>query len=93
MSSIKPKVSKTITQERLEARRQYEIARSQTPERKTYQLELHRKNYAKRVDLGLCRDCGKLPIEGQTRCEACRDKHKADGRRRNAERREQKQQG
>ena len=83
----KPKDAKKTVEERLETRREYDRARNQAPERKAYDREQQKRVQAKKAELGLCRDCGNAPIKGQARCEACRDKHRADGRRRNAERR------
>ena len=33
------------------------------------------KNRLQRKEAGLCKDCPNKSIPGQTRCEACRDKH------------------
>ena len=76
-----PKVNTEPTQEGLETRRVYDRARSQTPKRKAYKQEYRRKYTRQKIEQGLCRDCRKPAIEGQTRCETCRDKHRASCRR------------
>ena len=79
------KVNTEPTQERLETRRVYDRARNQTPNRKAYNQEHQRKYRRQNIEKGLCRDCRKPAIEGQTRCETCRDKHRARCRRSSAD--------
>ena len=84
----KPSLPKKTIEERLEARQAYDKARNQTPERKVYQNAHQKQLKAKKAALGLCRDFRQPPISGQTRCETCRDKHRATNRSRNTERRD-----
>ena len=79
------KVNTEPTQEGLETRRVYDRARSQTPKRKAYNQEHQRKYRRQNIEKGLCRDCRKSAIEGQTRCETCRDKHRPRCRRSSAD--------
>ena len=66
--------SKTPEEQR-EARRVYDQARSQKPERKEA-MRLHATKLQKeRKVAGLCVGCRNQPIPGQTRCEKCRNKH------------------
>ena len=85
-----PRVPTKTIQERLENRREYDKAKSQAPVLKASQRKLYRQRQVKRTELCLCRDCASPAIENQVRCEACRNKHNADGRRRNAERKAQR---
>lgn len=86
----KPRGAQKTLQERLETQREYERARRQSAECKAYQRETQKQLRIKGLALGLCRDCGKPSIEGQTRCEVCRDKHRPSCRRPTAERRAQR---
>ncbi len=71
----KPRVPTRTAEERIEARREYDKARSQTPERKEADRLRARQVRLERKEAGQCRDCSNEAIPGQTRCESCRDSH------------------
>ena len=73
----KPRVPTKTAEERIESRRKYEQTRSQTAERKDLQRLKAQRVRQERKAAGLCRDCANAVIPGQTRCEVCRDKHRA----------------
>ena len=67
----KPKVPTRTAEEQIQARRDYDKARSQTPERKEA-ARLHARQVLKdKKERGQCRVCPNEAIPGQT----CRDKH------------------
>ena len=70
-----PKAKKTP-----EDRREYELARSQTPERKEYARQLRRKKTQFAKETGKCRNCHKPSIPGQTNCEECAERHRISRR-------------
>ena len=70
-----------------EARREYEQVRSQHPERKEYQRLHEQKKRERAKELGLCRNCSKPAIPGQSRCETCAGNHRQSRRRSDANRR------
>ena len=72
----KPRIPTRTDEKRTKARRDYDKARDQKPERKEAARLLARKNLEKRKAAGLCKSCPSQAIPGQTRCEACRDKHR-----------------
>ena len=70
-----PKVPTKTVEERIEAQRQRDRARNQTPERKEFQrLQAQKARQERKAD-GLCKACPNPAIRGQTRCDTCRDKH------------------
>ena len=71
----KPRVPTKTVEERIEAQRQRDRARNQTPERKEAERLQKQKARRERKAAGLCKTCPNPAIPGQTRCEACRDKH------------------
>ena len=71
----KPRVSTRTVEEQTEARREYDKARSQTPERKEAGRLRARQVRLERKEAGQCQACSNEAIPGQTRCESCRDKH------------------
>ena len=79
-----PKVKQTPQE-----RREYERARSQTPERKEYRRQLRRKNTQIAKETGKCRNCSKLAIPGQTNCEGCAERHRISRRAYDVKRRTQ----
>ena len=72
-------------EDRKQTKRELDRTRNQTPERKAFLRLQQQKLRENRKALGQCRNCPQKAIPGQVRCEACRDKHQADNRRRNAE--------
>ena len=70
-----PRVPTKTVEERIEAQRQRDRARNQTPERKEAERLQKQKARRERKAAGLCKTCPNPAIPGQTRCEACRDKH------------------
>ncbi len=84
-----PRVPTKTAEEQREARCVYEQARRQKPERKEA-MRLHAKKLREeRKKTGQCRVCSNQAIPGQTRCEICRDKHRANRQLYDAKRREQ----
>ena len=73
----KPRIPTKTAEERIESRREYEQTRSQTAERKELQRLKAQRVRQERKASGLCRDCAGTAIPDQTRCEVCRDKHRA----------------
>ena len=71
----KPRVPTRTAEEQIEARQEYDKARSQTPERKEAGRLRVRQVRLERKEAGQCRDCSNEAIPGQTKCESCRDKH------------------
>ena len=59
-----------------EERKEYERARSQTPERKEYHRQYQRNLTKIAKETGKCKDCSNTAIQGQTRCEICAEKHR-----------------
>ena len=72
----KPRPSRTP-----EERKEYEQARSQTPERKEYQRRYGRKLTKIAKETGKCVNCPNLVIKDQTRCETCAENHRQSRRR------------
>ena len=70
-----PRVRRKTPEEQHEARRLYDKTRSQKPERKEAMRLYAKKFQEERKVASLCVACGNQAIPGQTRCEACRDKH------------------
>ena len=70
-----PGVPTKTVEERIESRREYDRARSQTEERKKFDRLYKQKVRQERKAAGLCKTCPNPAIPGQTRCESCRDKH------------------
>ena len=70
-----------------EERREYERARSQTPERKEYRRQLRRKQIRIAKETGKCKDCSNPAIPGQTKCETCAEKYRLRRRKDDANRR------
>ena len=70
-----PRVRRKTPEEQREARRLYDKTRSQKPERKEAMRLYAKKFQEERKVASLCVACGNQAIPGQTRCEACRDKH------------------
>ena len=77
-----PKITQTP-----EERREYERARSQTPERKEYRRQLRREQIRIAKETGKCKDCSNPAIPGQTKCETCAEKHRQRRRKDDANRR------
>ena len=81
----KTKVLQNTNKEQMEAIREQDRADTQVLERKEANRLRMRILRRSRTKAGLCKDCGKTAsILGQVRCETCRDKHRADLRRRKA---------
>ena len=59
-----------------EDRREYYRVRNQEPERKEYKRQHRRKQNQTAKETGKCKDCSTPAIPGQTRCEACAEKHR-----------------
>ena len=74
------------------SRREYERLRRQQPERQEFQRKSQKKIREKREASGLCKDCGEPAIPGQTRCEACAEKHRAKDKAARAREKAEKQQ-
>ena len=70
-----------------EHRREYERARSTTPERKEYQRQSRQRRIQIAKEAGKCRDCSNLAIPSQTMCETCAEKHRISRRKNDARRR------
>ena len=70
-----------------EERKEYERARSQTPERKEYRRQLRRKQIRIAKETGKCKNCSNPAIPGQTQCETCAEKHRQRRRKDDANRR------
>ena len=70
-------------------RREYERTRAQNPERKKAARVKAREVLQERKEKGQCRGCSNPPIPGQTRCEACRDKHRVSRQKYDANRRKE----
>ena len=73
----KPRVPTKTVEERIESSREYDRTRRQTDERKKFQRLYKQKVRQERKAAGQCRNCSNEAITGQTRCEVCRDKHRA----------------
>ena len=71
----KPRVPTRTAEEQTQARRDYNKARSQTPERQEFKRLQEKKARQERKAAGLCKTCPNPAIPGQTRCDTCRDKH------------------
>ena len=85
----KPRVPTKTVEERIKSRQEYERARTQNPERKEAARVQARKVLRERKEKGQCRGCSNPPIPGQTRCEACRDKHRVSRQKYDAKRRKE----
>ena len=72
-----------------EERRAYDRLRSQRPERKETARQIAKNRRDRRIAAGLCDACEGPPIPGQTRCEACAEKHRISRRKSDAKRRGQ----
>ena len=72
-----PGVPTKTVEERIESRREYDRTRGQTDERKKFDRLYKQKVRQERKAAGLCKTCPNPTIPGQTRCESCRDKHRA----------------
>ena len=70
-----PRVTTKAIKEPIEFRREYDRTREQTDERKEFQRRYKKQIRQERKAAGLCKTCHNPAIPGQTRCEACRDKH------------------
>ena len=66
---------------------EYERLRQQRPERKEANRRTGRERRQRAKNLGLCRNCGKPAIPGQTRCITCAENHRQSRRRSDAIRR------
>ena len=64
-----------------EERKEYERARSHTPERKEYQRQYGRKLTKIAKETGKCKNCSNPAIQDQTRCEICAEKHRKQHKR------------
>ena len=73
----KPRVPTKTVEERIESRREYDRTRRQTDDRKEFQRLYKQQVRHECKAAGLCRNCSNKAITGQTRCEVCRDKHRA----------------
>ena len=71
-----PKVKKTP-----EERKEYERTRNQIPERREHQRQNRRESNKIAKETGKCVSGPNQAIDGQTRCEACAEKHRQSGRR------------
>ena len=87
----KPRTRVEPTPEQVEARKEkrraYNQRRSQTPERKEYNRHYAQEQRQKAKELGICRNCSKPAILGQTRCPECAEAHRQSRRRSDANRR------
>ena len=76
---------------RVEANRQkwveHEEVRRKSPERKKYRRRYAQEQRQKAKELGLCRNCNKPAIPGQTRCTTCAEHHRQSRRLSDAKRR------
>ena len=70
-----------------EKRHEYDRQRSNTPERRESRRVRAREEQQKAIDLGLCVVRRKPAIPGQTRCEACSERHREYRRTSDAKRR------
>ena len=70
-----------------QARREYNRLRRQRPEVKERQSVKFKERLEEAKALGLCRNCRKLAIEGQTRCEECAERHRVSRREHDRKRR------
>ena len=71
-----------------ETRREYERARSKSPERMEYNRRLAQEQRQKAKELGKCRNCTEhTAIPGQTRCTTCAEAHRQSRRQSDANRR------
>ena len=70
-----------------EDRREYYRVRNQEPERKEYKRQHSRKQNQIAKETGKCKDCSDPAIPGQTRCEACAEKHRRSRQKSDAARR------
>ena len=68
-------------------RREYEQARSKTPERREYNRRLAQERRQKAKELGKCRNCSRPAILNETRCPTCVEHHRQSRRRSDARRR------
>ena len=69
------------------AHREYEQARSKTPERREYNRRLAQERRQKTKELGKCRNCSRPAILNETRCPTCVERHRQSRRRSDAVRR------
>ena len=67
--------------------REYERARSKSPERMEYNRRLAQEQRQKAKELGQCRNCSEPAILHQTRCPACAEAHRQSRRLSDAKRR------
>jgi hypothetical protein len=72
---------------KLMRRREYERARSKSPERMEYNRRLAQEQRQKAKELGKCRNCSEPAILHQTRCPACAEAHRQSSRLSDARRR------
>ena len=84
-----PRVPTKTPEEQREARRVYDQARNQQSERKKAARLQAQKDRRERKAAGQCKTCPNPAIPGQTRCEACRDKHRASSQQYGTKRREE----
>ena len=70
----------------MQARREYDRTRSQSPERKEYQRLREQESRKRAKELGKCRSCSNPAIPGQTRCPTCAERHRESRIRSNAKR-------
>ena len=68
----KPATAKSASPDR----REYERLRRQRPERMEAKKRAAQERRRRARELGLCRDCNKKAIPGQTRCDTCAEKHR-----------------
>ncbi len=67
--------------------REYEQARSKSPERMEYNRRLAQEQRQKAKELGQCRNCSEPAILSQTRCPRCAEAHRQSRRHSDARRR------
>ena len=73
----------------LDRQAKYRKAKRQTPEGREQKRLQDQKYRQEKKAAGICQDCSKKAIPGQTRCEACRDKHNQTRKVSDAKRREE----
>ena len=71
----------------LQDRREYDKARSKSPERMEYNRRLAQEQRQKAKELGQCRNCSRPAILNQTRCPTCAEAHRQSRGRSDARRR------